>query len=131
MLDFRDRAVAQCLIGCQDLEISFQQIGPFQGSQPETDALSARRYLTFLKETLTPKRFEHSLGVAQVMGELAQVYALDQERAVVTGLLHDAAKDLGPPQQAEIISQANIEICYECELNYSLYLHGPVSAYVV
>lgn len=93
--------------------------------------MSTRSYLTFLKETLTPKRFEHSLGVAQVMGELAQVYALNRERAVTMGLLHDAAKDLTPPQQAEIISQANIEICYECELNYALYLHGPVSAYVV
>ncbi len=104
---------------------------PSQVSGQEIDALSTRRYLAFLKETLTPKRFEHSLGVSQVMGELAQVYGIDRERAVTTGLLHDAAMDLTPVKQAEIISRANIEIRYECELNYSLYLHGPVSAYVV
>jgi HD superfamily phosphohydrolase len=30
------------------------------------------RYLPFLKAILTPKRLEHSLGVMQVMGELAE-----------------------------------------------------------
>ena len=93
--------------------------------------MSSRQYLAFLEERLTPKRFEHSLGVSQVMGELAQVYALDREQSLTTGLLHDAAKDLTPVEQAEIISRANIEIRYECELDYSLYLHGPASAFVV
>ena len=93
--------------------------------------MSSRQVLALLEERLTPKRFEHSLGVSQVMGELAQVYALDRVQSLTIGLLHDAAKDLTPVEQAEIISRANIEIRYECELNYSLYLHGPASAYLV
>lgn len=93
--------------------------------------MNTKYHLSFLQATLTPKRFEHSLGVMQVMGELAKVYEIDREKSLTTGLLHDAAKDLTPAQQAEVMSQANIEILYECELDYSLYLHGPVGAHFV
>lgn len=93
--------------------------------------MSTRRYLAYLKERLTPGRFDHSLGVSQLMGDLALVYGLDREQSLTTGLLHDAAKDLTPTQQAEVVSEAEIEIRYECELDYSLYLHGPAGAYVV
>jgi HD superfamily phosphohydrolase YqeK len=67
----------------------------------------------------------------QVMGELAQVYALDSEASLTAGLLHDAAKDLTPVQQAGILLEAKIEIRYECERDYSYYLHGPVGAHYV
>jgi predicted HD superfamily hydrolase involved in NAD metabolism len=93
--------------------------------------MNVNRYLPFLEEVLTPKRMAHSLGVMQVMGELAGVYELDREKALTTGLLHDAAKDLTPAQQAEIITEAGIELRYECESDYSHYLHGPVGAYFV
>jgi predicted HD superfamily hydrolase involved in NAD metabolism len=93
--------------------------------------LSFKRYLPFLERVLTPKRLEHSLGVMQVMGELAPVYAIDRDKALTTGLLHDAAKDLTPTRQTEIISQARIEIHHACDSNYLYYLHGPVGAYFV
>jgi predicted HD superfamily hydrolase involved in NAD metabolism len=89
------------------------------------------RYLPLLEKILTSKRLEHSLGVMQVMGELAQVYGLDSEASLTAGLLHDTAKDLTPAQQAEILLGAKIEIRYECERDYSYYLHGPVGAYYV
>jgi predicted HD superfamily hydrolase involved in NAD metabolism len=86
------------------------------------------RYLPFLEKVLTPKRLEHSLGVMEVMGELAEVYSLDPDQALATGLLHDAAKDLSPAEQAEIIAQYHIQIQHEAERDYVLYLHGPVGA---
>lgn len=89
------------------------------------------RYVPFLEEVLTPRRMAHSLGVMQVMGELAGVYDIDPEKALTTGLLHDAAKDLAPAQQAEIINEAGIERRHECESDYVHYLHGPVGAYFV
>ena len=40
------------------------------------------KYLPFLEEVLTQRRLDHSLGVMQVMGELAEVYDLDREKAM-------------------------------------------------
>jgi len=89
------------------------------------------RYLAYLRQELTPKRLQHSLGVMQVMGELAKVYGLEREQALTVGLLHDAAKELEPTRQMEIVKEANIEIRCECDNNFHYYLHGPVGAYIV
>ena len=89
------------------------------------------RYLPFLERVLTPSRLQHSLGVMQVMGELAKIYDLDAETALTAGLLHDAAKDLSAGQIDEIVEEAHIEFYDPCEQDYVLYLHGPVGAYYV
>ena len=62
------------------------------------------------------------------MGEFAEIYGLDCEASLTAGILHDAAKDLPLAQQAEILREAKIEICHECEWDYLHYLHGPVGA---
>lgn len=74
---------------------------------------------------------EHSVGVMQTMGELAEVYGLDREKAQSIGLLHDAGKDLPPGQQKQLIREGRIEIRYPCDNDYNLYLHGPVGSYFV
>lgn len=89
------------------------------------------RYIPFLDGVLTPGRLAHSLGVMQVMGELAEVYQLDREQALTAGILHDAGKELSVEKQNELIEAGNIQIVHECELNYVLYLHGPVSSFFV
>lgn len=60
-----------------------------------------REYFAFLENILTPARLQHSLGVMQVMADLADVY--DLELAQTAGLLHDAAKDLPPEQWERIV----------------------------
>ncbi len=87
-------------------------------------------YLPFLTSTLTPARLQHSLGVMQVMRELAEVYDLDRTQALLAGLLHDAAKDLSVEHQLALAEEAQIEFRYECE-RHPVYLHAPVGAYVV
>jgi predicted HD superfamily hydrolase involved in NAD metabolism len=89
------------------------------------------RYKPFLEQVLTPGRLRHSLGVMQVMEELTPIYALDPEKALVTGLLHDAAKDLPSEQVQQIVGEAGIQISEPAEQNYNLYLHGPVGAYFI
>jgi predicted HD superfamily hydrolase involved in NAD metabolism len=89
------------------------------------------RYLPFLASVLTPRRLDHSLGVMQVMGELAQVYGLDQGKAHTIGILHDAGKDLSLVQQERLIAEGRIHITHECERDYVIYLHAPVGAYFV
>ncbi|RPJ42795.1 MAG: HD domain-containing protein [Chloroflexi bacterium] len=88
-------------------------------------------YTIFLTNILTPARLQHSQGVMQVMGELAEIYGLDREVAMTAGLLHDAAKDLSPEEQQRWVREGNIPVQYPCERDYSLYLHGPVGAYFV
>ena len=65
------------------------------------------------------------------MEELAVVYELDPEKAAIAGLLHDAGKDLSPAQQKQFIEAAGLEIEPYSDLDYTLYLHGPVGAYFV
>ena len=93
--------------------------------------LTNNQYLPFLEKVLTPQRLDHSLGVMQVMGELADVFGLDKDKAQTIGILHDAAKDLPPDKIDELICNGNIQIFHECERNYALYLHGPVGSYFV
>ena len=93
--------------------------------------LTLSQYLPFLKRVLTPARLQHSLGVMQVMGELAKIYALDEESALTAGLLHDAAKDLPVESIEQIVTEAHISFGHPCERDYVLYLHGPVGAYFV
>ncbi|MGB8980915.1 MAG: bis(5'-nucleosyl)-tetraphosphatase (symmetrical) YqeK [Anaerolineales bacterium] len=93
--------------------------------------MSNEHYIKFLEQVLTPKRLAHSLGAMHVMGELANVYGLDVEKARTIGLLHDAGKDLPPEQQKQLFEEAGIEIRFECERDYVFYLHGPVGSYFV
>jgi predicted HD superfamily hydrolase involved in NAD metabolism len=88
-------------------------------------------YLPFLEKVLTPRRLVHSLGVMGVMGELSEIYALDKEKAQTIGILHDAGKDLPEEKIKELMDAGNIQIQHEYEMNYVLYLHGPVGAYFV
>ncbi len=47
-----------------------------------------------IKEILTPKRYEHSLLVAETAKILAEKYKISLEKAEIAGLLHDCAKDI-------------------------------------
>lgn len=93
--------------------------------------MSNHQYLPFLEKVLTPGRLAHSLGSMAVMGELAEIYGLDKEKAQTIGILHDAGKDLPKGTIEELVDEGNIQITYECETNYSLYLHGPVGSYFI
>jgi predicted HD superfamily hydrolase involved in NAD metabolism len=95
------------------------------------DQTLVARYTPFLEQVLTPGRLRHSFGVMQVMGELTPIYAPDSEKALLTGLLHDAAKDLPPEQVQQIVDEAGIQIHEPADENYLLYLHGPVGEYFV
>lgn len=46
-----------------------------------------------LKERLTAKRFEHSLGVEYTAAAMAMCHGINVEQAAIAGLLHDCAKN--------------------------------------
>lgn len=47
-----------------------------------------------LKASLSPARYEHSLRVSEYAVQLARVHGVDEQKAGLTGLLHDCAKGI-------------------------------------
>jgi predicted HD superfamily hydrolase involved in NAD metabolism len=93
--------------------------------------LNIADYESYLKKKLTPKRYEHSLGVMETIEELAPIYGLDNHRAALTGLLHDAAKELPSDQWMTLIRDDEL-LLHDAEIyDYDHYLHGPVGTLVI
>ncbi len=85
------------------------------------------RILDKLRKILTPKRFEHSLGVMETGKELAQNYGCDVEKAKLAGLLHDCAKDIEKHQMLQLCDDFGI-VLDEISKKESQLIHGPVGA---
>lgn len=69
-------------------------------SQPQQSAEALQDRIRLL---LSPKRYIHSLAVAELAGRWAGLYGLDAERAGLAGLLHDVARDFS---DAELLAAA-------------------------
>ena len=66
--------------------------------------------MKILRNTLSSRRFYHSLCVSQSAKKLAERYGEDVEKAEVAGLLHDITKETSKSSQLEIIKYAGIEL---------------------
>ena len=66
------------------------------------------KYKDILKTRLTPKRYHHSLCVAEEAVRLAKKYGGDEEKAYLAGLLHDITKNAPPDEHLNIFSQFGI-----------------------
>ncbi len=66
------------------------------------------QYVDIIRGRLTPKRFRHSLAVAEKARELAEKYGADAEKAYVAGLLHDILKDTDGDSQLQILQDFDI-----------------------
>ncbi len=66
------------------------------------------QYCAILRGRLTPKRYRHSLAVAQQAEHLATLYGADPDRARVAGLLHDILKDTDSDSQLQIFKDFDI-----------------------
>ncbi|MBP8613799.1 MAG: bis(5'-nucleosyl)-tetraphosphatase (symmetrical) YqeK [Firmicutes bacterium] len=89
-----------------------------------------KRAQEFARNCLNKERFEHSLNTAQSAYDIANAYGVDPERAYLSGLLHDVARDLAPQ---EILRQAAKEgiIPRKEERICPFLLHGKVGAQIV
>jgi predicted HD superfamily hydrolase involved in NAD metabolism len=84
-------------------------------------------YIAFAEHTLTAQRFRHSMGVMQVIVELAPTYGLNTTTAMAAGILHDIAKEFTPEDLLKFANENNIPIRMEYD-RFPLFLHGPVGA---
>ncbi len=83
-----------------------------------------------IKNTLSPFRFQHSLGVMKKAEELATVYQVDVEIAKLTGLAHDIAKEMSDQELLLFAKTHHLDID-PVELAKPTLLHGKVGAIIV
>ena len=80
-----------------------------------------------LKQVLSERRYEHSIGVMNMAEELAKIYKVDMETAKIAGLLHDNAKEMTKEEMLKYVEENNIEITEFEKLNVPI-LHEKIGA---
>ena len=80
-----------------------------------------------LKQILSERRYEHSIGVMNMARELAEIYNVDVETAKLAGLLHDNAKEMSEEEMLKYVEENNIKITEFERLNVKI-LHGKIGA---
>ncbi|MGE5390491.1 MAG: bis(5'-nucleosyl)-tetraphosphatase (symmetrical) YqeK [Deltaproteobacteria bacterium] len=86
--------------------------------------------IVLIENRLSKKRFKHSVEVARVAGEMAAQYGTDEEKAYITGLLHDYAKGISGEELVRI-AQGNGLIEDKMDLEIPDLLHAPVGAWLI
>ena len=79
------------------------------------------------RERLSPKRYGHTLRVAETAEKLARVHGIDPDRARLTALLHDAARELSPDEFLDLARDWDLH-AGEPERENPKLLHGAVAA---
>lgn len=82
---------------------------------------------TFARSRLSMERYAHTLRVADTAEELARAHHLDENRARLAALLHDAARETGPEEYLRLADKWEIPVG-EPERQSPKLLHGPVAA---
>lgn len=82
----------------------------------------------YLKENLSEKRYKHSIGVAEEAVRLAERYGSDKEKAYITGLVHDCAKEIENSEAKKMLSDDYNIVLDAVTLNTHKLLHGPLGA---
>lgn len=82
----------------------------------------------YLQGMLSPKRYQHSLGVAETAARLARRYGADEEKAYLAGLVHDCGKEVEPEDAAGILKKRYGITADAMSLKMPRLLHGPLGA---
>ena len=91
---------------------------------------SVEEIKSMLRDRLSKKRYNHSLGVADAALKLAQMYGEDPDRAYLAGLVHDICKEEEPEKQKELMLEGNLNLS-GAELSAKALWHGPAGAYFI
>jgi predicted HD superfamily hydrolase involved in NAD metabolism len=81
----------------------------------------------FARSKLSEGRFAHTLRVADTAADLARVHGLDEDRARLSALIHDAAREIGPGEFLRLAEEWDVPVG-EPESQSPKLLHGPVAA---
>lgn len=79
-----------------------------------------------VRETMSPKRFKHVLGVEKTALSLADKYGVEAEKISLAALLHDIAKERPDGEMRDIVISENLDLEL---LEYGSQIwHGPVGS---
>ena len=81
----------------------------------------------FARSRLSKERYGHTLRVADTAEDLARAHHLDEDRARLAALLHDAARETGPEEFLRLADGLDLPVG-EPERQSPKLLHGPVAA---
>ena len=81
-----------------------------------------------IKATLSPKRFEHSMNVAQTAAQMAEAFNVNPNKAYLAGVLHDCAKEL-PDNELVDICKAHYSVT-PLEERRPFLLHPKAGCYI-
>lgn len=90
---------------------------------------SEKKILEYLKRNLTEKRFSHVLNVCETSEKLAKLYGADVEKAKISALIHDCAKNFKEDYLIDLLQKANVTIDEITIRNFEL-LHGHAAAVI-
>lgn len=80
-----------------------------------------------IKQTLSEKRYEHTLGVEYTAACLAMRYGADMEKARLAGLLHDCAKQISTKEKLKACEKYHLSVSEYEQKNPEL-LHAKLGA---
>lgn len=83
--------------------------------------------LNALQQVLTPLRFQHSLNVASLAKQLAQIHHANPKLAELAGQFHDCAREYSVAKLKELAAQYQIK-AEPFEWECPILLHSPVGA---
>jgi predicted HD superfamily hydrolase involved in NAD metabolism len=89
--------------------------------------IGPKEALEIIRFKLSRSRFKHSVHVATTAREMAAQYGFDEERAYLTGLLHDYAKGISGQELIALAKEYSLELG-PIDLEVPDLLHGPVGA---
>lgn len=81
----------------------------------------------WIEAELEPFRYRHSLRVMEAAGELAQRHGLDDERAMLAGLLHDCARGFDNTELLALAGEYGLYL-REVDRESPVLLHGRIGA---
>lgn len=86
-------------------------------------------YFKIMQQTLSPRRYTHSLGVAYLSASLGYVYGVPQDKALVAGILHDNAKEIPGEKLITLCDECGVMLSCAERMNTSL-IHPRYGAYL-
>ena len=81
------------------------------------------------RKSLGDKRYEHTLAVARLAGELAEHYGVNSISARAAGFLHDITKDIPQAEQLQMLEKSGILCDKSLTSNPRLYHAVTASIY--
>ncbi len=81
-----------------------------------------------LSQSLSERRYYHSLGVAETAVKLAKHYHANEEKAFLAGLVHDCAKEIAPEEAIKLLQEKYRIIPDAMSLQMPRLLHGVLGA---